>query len=171
VCWLRLRVAGIRVGGLRCDGRSPVLYSGGHIKIGSGLSMRGRTARVELGARGGGELTLGARVYLNQGASVVASASIVIGDRVRIGDHAAIHDSDYHALSADLALRVAPIVIGDDVWIGRNAIVMPGVGIGAGTVVAAGAVVTHSLPARCLAAGVPARVIRELNLPEGWQRA
>jgi maltose O-acetyltransferase len=156
---------------LRCDGRSPVLYTRGQIRIGKRLSMRGRTTRVELGARRGGELTLGTRVYLNQGASVVASDSIVVGDRVRVGDHAAIHDSDYHAVSADVAPRVAPIVIGDDVWIGRNAIVMPGVGIGAGTVVAAGAVVTHSLPARCLAAGVPARVIRELEVPEGWQRA
>jgi acetyltransferase-like isoleucine patch superfamily enzyme len=47
---------------------------------------------------------------------------------------------------------------------------MPGVRIGAGSVIAAGAVVTRSIPARTLAAGVPARVIRELDIPPGWRR-
>jgi maltose O-acetyltransferase len=140
------------------------------ITIGPHLSVRGRTARAELGTQRGGTLTLGAGVYINQGASIVASDSITIGDRVRIGDYSAIHDSDYHPLAADLPTRVAPIVIEDDVWIGRSAVVMPGVRIGRGSVVAAGAVVTRSVPPRSLAAGVPARVIRELDIPDGWLR-
>jgi maltose O-acetyltransferase len=170
-CWVSLRARGVRLGSVRCDGRSPVIYTDGHaISIGPRLSVRGRTARAELGTQQGGRLTLGAGVYINQGASIVASDSITIGDRVRIGDYAAIHDSDYHPLAADLPVRVAPIVIEDDVWIGRSALVMPGVRIGRGSVVAAGAVVTRSVPARRLAAGVPARVIRELDIPDGWRR-
>ena len=67
-------------------------------------------------------------------------------------------------LAADLVDRMlvyrAPIVIGDHVWIGTNAIVLKGVTIGDGAVIAAGAVVTRDVPAHSLAAGVPARVIR-----------
>jgi acetyltransferase-like isoleucine patch superfamily enzyme len=170
-CWISLRARGVRVTSVRCDGRPPVLYTdGGAITIGPRLSVRGRTTRAELGTRHRGTLTLGREVYLNQGASVVACERITIGDRVRIGDHAAIHDSDYHPVSADLPLRVRPIVIEDDVWIGRGAIIMPGVEVGRGSVVAAGAVVTRSMPERSLAAGVPARVIRELDVPHGWRR-
>ncbi len=170
-CWLSLRARGVCLRSVRCDGRVPVLYTdGAAITIGPRLSVRGRTGRAELGTKRGGTLTLGREVYINQGASVVASESITIGDRVRIGDHAAIHDSDYHAVSAELPVRVKPIVIEDDAWIGRGAIVMPGVRIGRGSVVAAGAVVTRSVPPGSLAAGVPARVIRELDIPEGWRR-
>ncbi len=170
-CWLSLRARGVCLRSVRSDGRAPVLYTdGAAITIGPRLSVRGRTGRAELGTKRGGTLTLGREVYINQGASVVASESIIIGDRVRIGDHAAIHDSDYHAVSAELPVRVKPIVIEDDAWIGRGAIVMPGVRIGRGSVVAAGAVVTRSVPPRSLAAGVPARVIRELDIPEGWRR-
>jgi acetyltransferase-like isoleucine patch superfamily enzyme len=166
-----MRARGVRISSIRCDGRPPVLYTDGDaIAIGRRLSVRGRIARAELGTRQGGTLTLGTGVYVNQGASIVASESITIGDRVRIGDYAAIHDSDYHPVAADLPMRVAPIVIEDDVWIGRGAIVMPGVRIGRGSVVAAGAVVTRSVPERSLAAGVPARVIRELDIPDGWRR-
>jgi acetyltransferase-like isoleucine patch superfamily enzyme len=134
------------------------------------LSVRGRTTRVELGTNDGGALAIGRDVYINQGASVVASKSITVGDRVRIGDYAAIHDSDYHAVSAVVPVRVQPIIVEDDVWVGRRAVIMPGVRIGKGSVVASGAVVTRSVPPRSLAAGVPARVIRELDIPEGWQR-
>jgi acetyltransferase-like isoleucine patch superfamily enzyme len=166
-----LRARGVHVGLVRCDGRAPVLYGDrGSLMIGPGLSVRGRSARAEIGTMEGATLKLGSGVYLNQGASVVASRAITIGDRVRIGDGAAIHDSDYHAVSADRPVRVAPITIEEDVWIGRGALVMPGVRIGAGSVIAAGAVVTRSIPARTLAAGVPARVIRELDIPPGWRR-
>jgi acetyltransferase-like isoleucine patch superfamily enzyme len=56
-------------------------------------------------------------------------------------------------------VRVAPVDIGDDVWIGRGALVLPGVTIGDGAVVAAGAVVTKDVPAGSVVAGVPAKVV------------
>ena len=61
-----------------------------------------------------------------------------------------------------VALDVAPITIGDNVWLGGGVIVCPGVEIGADTVVGAGAVVTRDLPAGVLALGVPARVVRSV---------
>lgn len=56
---------------------------------------------------------------------------------------------------------VAPISIGNHVWIGTNAIILKGVDIGDGAVVAAGAVVTRSVPPRCIVAGNPAKIVKE----------
>ena len=53
--------------------------------------------------------------------------------------------------------------IGDDVWLGGNVVILPGVTIGNNVVVAAGAVVSKSIPDNCIAGGVPARVIRQLD--------
>ena len=167
---LLLRARGVTSELVRCDGSLPVLYSGGEISIGAGLSVRGRTSRAEFGAHRGARLELGTGVYINQGASIVASREIRIGDRTRVGDHAAIHDSDYHAVDAAHPTRQAPIRIGADVWIGRSAIIMPGVTVGDGAVIAAGAVVTRDVAPAVLVAGVPARVIRELEVPDGWRR-
>ena len=56
-----------------------------------------------------------------------------------------------------------PVVIEDDVWIGANTVVLPGVTIGKGTVIGAGSVVTHDIPAGVVAFGAPCRVIREIS--------
>lgn len=135
------------------------------------LALRGMTAPVEIGAVAGGELVIGERVFVNQGASVVAHMSISVGDDCRIGDFAAIYDSDHHPLEQGTETRRAPVVIGRNVWIARGAVVMPGVTIGDHAVVGAGAVVTRDVPPRSLVAGNPARVVREgLRADDGWRR-
>lgn len=58
---------------------------------------------------------------------------------------------------------VAPITIGDDVWIGAGAIILPGVTIGSGTTIGAGSVVTHDIPSNVVAVGVPCKVVREIT--------
>ena len=63
----------------------------------------------------------------------------------------------------DGACRARPITIGDDVWVGGNVTVLPGVTIGSGTVVGGGSVVTRSIPSGVIAAGNPARVIRNVT--------
>ncbi len=60
-------------------------------------------------------------------------------------------------------ISTKPVVIGDDVWIGANAVILPGVTIGSHCVVAAGAVVTKDVPDNCVVGGVPAKVIKSLN--------
>jgi acetyltransferase-like isoleucine patch superfamily enzyme len=77
-----------------------------------------------------------------------------------IGERVTIRDSDDHLITGGSG-PVAPIRIGDHVWIGSGVTVLRGVEIGDGAVVAAGAVVTRSVPAKCLVGGVPARVLRE----------
>lgn len=99
------------------------------------------------------------------GTVVAAAESIVIGDRVLCGVNSTITDTDWHGVyPADRRAvgRSASVSIQDDVWIGMGAVVLKGVTIGHGSVVAAGSVVTRSLPPLVIAGGNPARVVREL---------
>lgn len=118
----------------------------------------------------GGSLTIGERVFVNQGATIVAHVSISIGDDCRIGDYVGIYDTDYHPVEQGAEVRRAPVVIGRNVWLGRGAIVLPGVTIGDHAVVGAGSVITSDVPARTLVAGNPAKPIRELSAEDGWRR-
>jgi acetyltransferase-like isoleucine patch superfamily enzyme len=95
---------------------------------------------------------------------------IVIGDDCLIGDFTAIMDCDEHRIGPGSPVRKEPVTIGRNVWIGRNCLILPGADIGENSVIAAGSVVTHSIPSNSLAAGVPARVIREIQDQPGWVR-
>jgi acetyltransferase-like isoleucine patch superfamily enzyme len=70
---------------------------------------------------------------------------------------------DPHRPFVEQGITAAGIVIEDDVWIGASAVITDGVHIGRGAVVAAGAVVTADVPAHTVVAGVPARVVREIE--------
>jgi acetyltransferase-like isoleucine patch superfamily enzyme len=116
----------------------------------------------------------GSRVYINEGASLTLGGGFInsslnlscfeqieIGQEVAFSEGVTIRDSDDHRLRDANHQRSKPIYIGNRVWVGMNSTILKGVTIGDGAVIAAGAVVTRDIPARCLAAGVPARVIRE----------
>jgi acetyltransferase-like isoleucine patch superfamily enzyme len=132
--------------------------------------VRGRVARCEIGASPNARLEIGERVYINQGSTVVAEYSIKIGEDSKIGDFVAVYDSDYHSVDPYHPARLAPVVIGVNVWLGRGAMVLAGSNIGDHTVVAAGSIVRGDIPSRVLVAGNPARVVRELPIPAGWRR-
>ncbi|MFC5065113.1 acyltransferase [Actinomycetospora atypica] len=171
-CTALLRARGVPTTGLvRCEGSFPLVHTDGTVRLGAQVSLRSRTGRVELGATGGGTLTVGDRVFVNQGASIVATDSITIGDDVHVGDLVGIHDTDHHAVDHLSAVRTAPVVVEHDVWIGRGATLLPGALVGAHAVIGAGAVVTGVIPPGVLAVGVPARPVRELAVLEGWRRA
>jgi acetyltransferase-like isoleucine patch superfamily enzyme len=104
-------------------------------------------------------LILGEGGYANNGTEIYCEESISIGDDTYIAQNVCIRDTDSHTLKG--SNKTAPICIGNHVWIGTKAIILKGVTIGDNAVIAAGAVVTHDIPAGCLAAGVPAKVIRE----------
>lgn len=118
-------------------------YEGGHI----GLS---RGAILELGSG-----------YANRNINISCRKRIAIGKNVAIGPNVVIRDSDDHKIDTNHDSEIsAEVIIGDDVWIGSNAIILKGVTVGNGCVIAAGSVVTRSIPAGSLAAGVTARVIK-----------
>ena len=103
--------------------------------------------------------------FLGRGTEIDASDRVTIGShvlvapRVFITDHA--HKLARGALIGSQGCSSAPVVIEDGVWLGVNAVVLPGVSIREGAVVGAGAVVTRDVPADTIVAGVPARVLRE----------
>lgn len=163
------RWAGARSALVTVDGRRPVLLTAGSIKCGR-LRLRCTTIPVEVGAAPNGTLVIGEGVFINTGATVVANLSIILGDNCRIGDLVAIFDSDHHSLEPSRPMRIAPVRLGTNVWVGRSATILPGVTIGDHAVVAAGSVVTDDVPARTVVAGVPARPVRTLNVPDGWRR-
>ena len=165
----RLRVHGARTGLVTCEGRLPVVIGGGRIHTGR-LSLRAPRVPILIGAEPAGELHIGERTFLNEGVQIVAARLIRIGADCRIGDFVAIHDSDHHSVEQSASVRCDPVTIGRNVWISRDAIILPGVTIGDHAVVGAAAVVTADVPARTLVAGNPARTIRTLQAADDWQR-
>ena len=95
--------------------------------------------------------------------------SVTIGDNVKIGGCVLITDTNGHPMdyvarrSSNEGTKSAPVVIEDDVWVGAHCIILKGVTIGARSIIGAGSVVTNSIPADCVAAGNPCKVIKSLN--------
>jgi acetyltransferase-like isoleucine patch superfamily enzyme len=107
----------------------------------------------------GARIEVGASTYINRRTEMCAKSRVRIGARCAISWDVTITDSDYHELQGSPA--VAAVSIGDEVWVGARAIILKGVTVGSGAVIAAGAVVSRDVPPRALVAGVPSRVIRE----------
>lgn len=111
------------------------------------------------------EIGAGSRIH---GTCIHARSSVRIGSRCLIAANCQIMDSHGHDISFDdvegrlrTQGQAEPVTIEDAAWLGVGCVVLPGVTIGRGTIVAAGSVVTKDLPAMCLAAGIPAQVIRQ----------
>lgn len=110
-------------------------------------------------AQGATLILKGEKGYINTGSRINCFNHIEIGDDCGIGDNVTIVDSDHHSI--DGAQISAPIIIGNHVWIGSNSMVLKGVTIGDGAVIAAESVVTKDVPAHCLVGGVPAKILKD----------
>jgi len=140
-----------------------VVHSAGDIRAGDGLTIRSRKHNmVEITCSSGAKLHFGNNVFLNQGVRIACTTEVTIGDNALIGDETVILDNDYHGVPG-AQTKSAPVRIEPNVWLGTRVIVLRGVTIGEGSVVGAGSVVTRSLPPRSFAAGVPARVVKNLS--------
>jgi maltose O-acetyltransferase len=178
----RAQIAGrtcFRIRGTASFGRNTFIdahLSAFHVHVGTGSTLTvgdnfmSHAGPSTISAREGGRLILGHRVGMNAGTLIEAWHEIRIGDRVRIAPNVYIIDDNRHEIEPGAVLYKGPVLIGDGVWLGRGVSVMPGVSIGAGSVIAAHSVVTTDIPAGVLAGGAPARVIRKLELPDGWIR-
>lgn len=143
----------------------PAVTNGGRMVIGRRVQLVSTIATLELVSDPGGLLEIGEATLVNFGCSLVATELVQIGADCHIGPYTMMLDNDFHRVEPERRLErppSKPIVVEDNVWIGARSILMPGVTIGRDCCIGAGSVVTASIPPRTLAAGVPARPIRDL---------
>ena len=112
-----------------------------------------------------GTVVLGEQVFIGRNSTLDISERLVIGARTLVAPGCFITDHNHRIAVGerivDQGTATRPVEIGEDAWIGANVCILSGVRIGDGAVIGAGAVVTKDVPANCIAAGVPARVVRE----------
>jgi maltose O-acetyltransferase len=143
----RLRVAVLRLAGFQ---------------IGSGSLMWGMptiTGDADLYTK----LKIGQRCWFNIGCIFDLGAPITIGDQVAFGHHVVVLTSSHEVgppTQRAAALYTKPVTISDGAWLGARCTILPGVQIGTGAIVAAGAVVNRDVPPNTMVAGVPARVVK-----------
>lgn len=167
--WLRLRR--INMGGVAlCVGWPPIVFTGGDVRLGKNVRFRSRLGRMELGAEAGGILIVGDETAFGSLVSVVAHHRITIGHHCRFGDMVGVYDTAHHPVDSESPIRTGPVAIGDNVWIGRGALILPGVSIGNNSVVSAGAIVRKDVPPNILVSGDPAAPVRQLSVRPGWIR-
>ena len=143
----------------------PSVDNKGKLIVGDRVKLVSTVATLELATGPEGTLEIGERTFVNYGTSLSAMLLVKIGPRCQIGTYCLLMDNDFHRVEPERRLErpeSAAIVLVENVWLGGRVIVMSGVTIGEGSVIGAGSVVTRDIPPRTVAAGVPARVIREL---------
>lgn len=173
-----LRSYGIVLGkNIQIPGKVHWLIRGGKVCIGDNLYFSSGDAVNPIGSNlqgaiyveGGASLTIGNDVGMSSTRMWIHD-SIKIGDHVKIGGCVLMTDTDAHPIdfnvrrSSNKGTKSAPIVIEDDVWIGAHCIILKGVTIGARSIIGAGSIVTKSIPADCVAAVNPCRVIKKYNV-------
>ena len=130
---------------------------GSNVYIGHGTMLKGYHKNL---------MEIGSDTWIGQGCFLHSAGGMKIGDRVGVGPHVKILTSAHRDPGRsgppilECEIEFAPVAIGDECDIGIGAIILPGVTIGRGTQIGAGAVVTSDLPEFCVAAGSPARILR-----------
>lgn len=152
------------------DELDPNISGQGTVNIGQGTTFRATFRKAVLHAGPSGSVTIGSEGYFD-GTLINSEAGIYIGSRCLCAEGVVISDTNSHEVSEGEGIKAQSIHIGDNVWIGLRAIILPGVTIGDHCVIGAGSVVTKSIPARSLAAGNPCRVIRPIQASERWRRS
>jgi acetyltransferase-like isoleucine patch superfamily enzyme len=157
--------------GLRLDGGMPQVLGPLRLRIGRDCRINGRTTfAARPSTRPAPLLEIGDNVGISWLTSISVGTRVMLGDNVRIAQRCFLAGYPGHPMDAEdraaglpcTERQIGDIVLEQDVWLGTGVMVMPGVRIGRGTVVAAGSVVTGDLPPFVVAGGMPARVIREI---------
>jgi acetyltransferase-like isoleucine patch superfamily enzyme len=159
----RIRLRKCEVGRrTRVRGR-PRVIKDGSITIGDHVRLVSDLVPIELHTVGGGSIEIGDWTFVNYGSIVTAYARVEIGRNCLLGHYVAIIDNDEHdMLDRSRPGLSRPVRVADGAWLCDRVIVLPGVTIGEGAVVGAGAVVTKDIPPWSVAVGNPARVIKQI---------
>jgi len=142
----------------------PRIDANGEIVLGNRVKIWSHIHKTQLSAGGRGKLIIGDNTFINVGSIISAHFQIKIGKNVQIAPGVIIMDSDFHGVEdRGAGVIPTPISIEDNVWLASRVVILKGVTIGEGSTIASGAVVTKDIPPYSLAAGVPAKVIKNLN--------
>ena len=132
------------------------IMKGSTIKVGKSVSLY---QNVEIDMRSAGaQLEIGDNTFINRCSEIFCKDMVHIGSRCAISWDVTIMDNDFHYIDANENSK--PICIGDDVWIGCHSLILKGVHIGDGAVIAAGSVVTKDVPSYSVVGGNPAKEIK-----------
>lgn len=141
----------------------PKIVNKGRIKIGNLVRIWSNVNRVRLSVGKHGYLRIGNNTRIN-GATISVQEEVLIGINCQIAPHVIIMDADFHGIKDRLSDgSKSRITIKDNAWIATRAMILKGVTIGEGAVVAAGAVVTKNVPDYTLVGGVPATEIKKIK--------
>ena len=140
-----------------------------HIQTASGSMSRLCTWPTK---QGHGRIDIGSHTLLTPGLQIVCAGHISIGDNVMIASRVYISDADWHDIYDRVASpgQIAPIRIGENVWLGESVRVCKGVTIGENSIIGVGSVVTKDIPANVVAAGNPAKVVKKLDAQRGLNK-
>lgn len=116
--------------------------------------------RIEIGEHG--LVSIGNGTYINRNTLIISESEVSIGVNCKISWDVIIMDSDMHPLNSKTVIN-NPVYIHDDVWIGCRSIILKGVTIGRGAIIAAGSVVTKDVPSMQIYGGVPAKYITDVR--------
>jgi acetyltransferase-like isoleucine patch superfamily enzyme len=172
---MRLLLPGVIIGGKSlCIGQNVTLAVYGELIVGDTVVISDGCA-IEVGPTA--QLVLGNRAFIGRHSVIATQERIEIGEDTLIAEHCSIRDSNHH-LDPDrrrqeidaqaetrplgIGIEKAPVFIGSNAWIGAGVRILKGSRVGDRTVVGANAVVRGELPAGVMAAGIPARVLRQL---------
>ena len=152
---------------LRCDGDIPLIIGNGKVCIGDNVFIGNKGAWILVpNLHKIPTLKIGSNTSLNYRTVISVEQRVEIGCNCLIAEETKIFDNNSHAVDwrdRNMTKKdVAPIIIENDVWIGMNSIILKGVRIGQGAVVAAGAVVTKDVPPRVIVGGNPAKVLKRI---------
>jgi acetyltransferase-like isoleucine patch superfamily enzyme len=154
-----LRLRGARIGAKTAIGKRLVVVRAKAIRLGSRVEIEHDVFLKTIS----GSLTVGDFAFIGRGCEIDVVESVTVGAHALLAPNVFITDHTHNHAKArrldEQGHRSAPVVIGDDAWIGAHAVVLAGVTIGRGGIVGAGAVVTKDVPPYAIVAGVPARVI------------
>lgn len=144
--------------------KKPIIINHGRIHLGDEVRIWSNIQPSKIFVDKGALLTIGNNSRIN-GVHISASQHIAIGNNVRIAPYTIIIDNDFHRVDDHFSDdgNKGPIIIEDDVWITMNCMIMKGVRIGRGAVIAAGAVVTRDVLPYSVVGGVPAKLIKMQN--------
>lgn len=163
LCLSKYYLRKVKTGKMTICDKKPSLLVKGNMEIGNGSKIWSKINLTRLAVFKDAELIIGENTFIN-GARIAAKNKITIGNNVHIAPEVIIMDSDFHDTGNLMNEgKSYPIIIENNVWIATRAIILKGVHIGEGAVIAAGAVVTKNVEAFTIVGGTPAKLIKKLK--------